>query len=259
MAEAALAAAAFDAAPPVPVVAPPAVGAFGLRLELGGATLVDVPELALGGGTVAIIGPNGAGKSLLLRLLHGLVRPTAGRVEHDGAPASIETRRRQSMVFQTPVLLRRSVLGNLEFVRRARSEVRDGGRDGAGRCAALLERVGLAGRERSDARRLSGGERQRLALARALVTAPGVLFLDEPSASLDPASTLVVERVLAEERVAGTTIVIVTHDVAQARRLADEVVFLHRGRVLERASAAPFFARPSSDAARAYLDGRIVA
>ena len=248
-----------DGPPPVPVGAPAAVGAFELRLEVGGATLVDVPELALGGGTVAIVGPNGAGKSLLLRLLHGLVRPTAGRVEHGGAPATIETRRRQSMVFQTPVLLRRSVLGNLEFVRRARGGMRDGTGDGSGRCAALLERVGLAGRERSDARRLSGGERQRLALARALVTAPGVLFLDEPTASLDPASTLVVERVLAEERAAGTTIVIVTHDVAQARRLADEVVFLHRGRVLERAAAGAFFARPSSDAARAYLDGRILA
>ena len=267
MAEAALAAAELGATPSVRVAAPPAVGAFDLRLEVGGATLVDAPELALGGGTVAIIGPNGAGKSLLLRLLHGLVRPTAGRVEHDGAPATIETRRRQSMVFQTPVLLRRSVLGNLEFVRRARGGARggvrdgtgDGTGDGAGRCAALLERVGLAGRERSDARRLSGGERQRLALARALVTAPGVLFLDEPTASLDPASTLVVERVLAEERAAGTTIVLVTHDVAQARRLADEVVFLHRGRVLERAAAGAFLAHPSSDAARAYLDGRIVA
>ena len=225
--------------------------ARGLKLDVGGVALVDVPELALGGGVTVVVGPNGAGKSLLLRLLHGLVRPSAGRVEHAGAPASEATRRRQSMVFQTPVLLRRSALGNLEFVARAR---RVAGVD----CPALLGRVGLAGRERLDARRLSGGERQRLALARALVTAPDVLLLDEPTASLDPASTLVVERVLADERAAGTTIVLVTHDVAQARRLADDVVFLHRGRVAERASAARFFAAPVSDAARAYLDGRIV-
>ena len=230
---------------------PARLRARGLRLDVDGVRLVDVPELAIGGGVTAIIGPNGAGKSLLLRLLHGLVRPTAGRVEHAGAPASTATRERQSMVFQTPVLLRRSALANLEFVRRAR---RVAGAD----CAALLERVGLEAHARRDARRLSGGERQRLALARALVTAPDVLLLDEPTASLDPASTLVVERVLAEERDAGTAVVLVTHDIPQARRLADGIVFLHRGRVAERASAARFFAAPVSDAARAYLDGRIV-
>ena len=229
------------------------IRARGLRLDVGSERLVDVDELAIRAGTTAILGPNGAGKSLLLRLLHGLVRPSAGTVEHGGRPASAATRSRQSMVFQHPVLLRRSALGNLEFVRRAR------GLGGEDPCPALLERVGLAGRARTAARRLSGGERQRLALARALVTRPEVLLLDEPTASLDPASTLVVERVLGEERAAGTAIVLVTHDVAQARRLADEVVFLHRGRAIERAPAARFFAAPATDRADAYLRGRLVA
>ena len=229
------------------------IRATALRLVAGDATLVDVDALEIRPGTTAILGPNGAGKSLLLRLLHGLLRPSAGRVEHGGRPASTATRARQSMVFQQPVLLRRSALANLEFVRRAR------GVPGADPCPGLLARVGLAGRARVPARRLSGGERQRLALARALVTRPEVLLLDEPTASLDPASTLVVERVLGEERAAGTAIVLVTHDVAQARRLADEVVFLHAGRAIERAPAARFFAAPATARAQAYLDGRLVA
>jgi tungstate transport system ATP-binding protein len=155
-------------------------------------------------------------------------------------------------VFQTPVLLRRSVAANIDFVLRSR-----GGSDAARR-DALLGRVGLDGRQAQPARLLSGGERQRLALARALATEPGILFLDEPTASLDPASVLKIEEIVRGAAAAGTRIVFVTHDVGQARRLADDVVFLSRGRLAEHAPARRFFDRPESRAARDYLAGRIV-
>ena len=244
-----------DAAP-VPMVlsgVAPALSVSGLTFRTGAATLLDIDDLRLDGpGTTVVMGPNGAGKSVLLRLLHGLLVPSTGTVLSGDAPLSVTARRRQSMVFQSPVLLRRSVAANLEFAARTRGAV------DAARCAALLRRVGLGDRGHVPARTLSGGERQRLALARALATAPDTLLLDEPTASLDPASTLVVERTVRDERAAGTRIVLVTHDIGQARRLADGVVFLHRGRLAEHTSAADFFDGPRSAAARAYLAGEVV-
>ncbi|WP_143535146.1 ATP-binding cassette domain-containing protein [Roseivivax jejudonensis] len=226
--------------------------ARGLTLRRGGVAVVDRIDLDLGlRGCTAILGPNGAGKSLLLRLLHGLEPPEAGAVTWNGAPASREVTARQALVFQTPVLLRRSVGANLDFVLRARRRDR-------GLRAALLDRVGLGDKADRPARLLSGGEKQRLALARALATGPDVLFLDEPTASLDPGSVLMIERIVREEAERGTRLVIVTHDVAQARRLADDVVFLHRGRVIEHAPTDTFFAAPAAEAARDFLAGRIV-
>lgn len=222
-----------------------------VRLTLGGTTAIDGLNLTLSGdGITTVIGPNGAGKSLLLKMLHGLIRPDAGEVTWGGAPAESVTQW-QALVFQTPVLLRRSVAANLEFVLKNR------GGDPARR-DALLTHVGLAHKARQPARRLSGGEAQRLALARALATDPEVLFLDEPTASLDPASTLAIEEIVREARDAGMRIVFVTHDIGQARRLADEVVFLHQGRVLEQTQADAFFDGPATDAARAFISGRIV-
>ena len=225
----------------------------GLSYAAGGARLVDGVDLTLrGGGITVILGPNGAGKSLLLRLLNGLIAPTAGTILWDGAPLSDAVRRRQAMVFQKPVLLRRSAGANIDFALAAR------GRKDPDRREALLRHVGLGGRGRTPARRLSGGEQQRLALARALATEPDVLFLDEPTASLDPASTLRIEEVVAGYAASGGKAVFVTHDLAQARRLADDVVFLHAGRVAEHAPAARFFAGPVSPAARDFLAGRLV-
>lgn len=222
-----------------------------LSLTLGEAAVIDGIDLDLApSGCTMILGPNGAGKSLLLKLLHGLVAPSSGRIDWNGADPR-EARARQSIVFQKPVLLRRSVGANVDFVLRARGLDR-------GRRTALLEQVGLAAKAGHPARLLSGGEQQRLALARALATGPEVLFLDEPTASLDPASVLMIERIVARERTRGTRIVFVTHDVGQARRLADDVLFLHRGRVVEHAPAARFFPVPRSQAARDHLDGRIV-
>lgn len=225
----------------------------GLVLEVDGRRLIDGIDLALAPrGLTVILGPNGAGKSLLVRVMHGMVRPTAGRVLWGGREIDEDIRRRQAMVFQRPVLLRRSVADNLDFVlagaRNERAAIR----------AALLEKVGLADRARQPARLLSGGEQQRLALARALAMRPEVLFLDEPTASLDPASVLMIETIVAEARDQGARILFITHDIAQARRLADEVVFLNRGRVAEQAPAARFFDRPESDPARAFLEGRIL-
>ncbi len=224
----------------------------GLTLRLGGTVLIDGLDLDLGPhGCTMIMGPNGAGKSLLVKLLHGLITPTAGRISWNGQAPMAAVTRRQALVFQKPVLLRRSVAANLDFVLK----VRGGDRR---RREALLRHVGLGDKARQPARLLSGGEQQRLALARALATDPEILFLDEPTASLDPASVVKIEEIVRDARAAGTRIVFVTHDVGQARRLADDVVFLHRGRVAEHAPAGRFFRTPSCRAARDYMDGRIV-
>ena len=230
-----------------------ALNARGLSLVLDGRPLLRGIDLDLGPtGITVVMGPNGAGKSLLLRVLHGLVAPSAGEVRWGGAPLSVETRRRQALVFQKPVLLRRSVAANIDFVLRAR------GRGDRARRAALLAEVGLLDKARHPARLLSGGEQQRLALARALATTPDVLFLDEPTASLVPASMLRIEEILRAAAEAGLKVILVSHDMAQARRLADEVVFLESGRVLEQGPAGAFFTAPETEAARAYLAGRIV-
>jgi tungstate transport system ATP-binding protein len=121
-----------------------------------------------------------------------------------------------------------------------------------------LEQVGLANMARKPARVLSGGEQQRLALARTWALRPQVLFLDEPTANLDPAATKRIEAIIDAIHGNGTKIIMTTHDLGQARRHADDVVFLHRGRLLEHTPAATFFARANSPEARAFLAGDIV-
>jgi len=225
----------------------------GLTLEVEGRRLIDAIDLALKDISLTVVmGPNGAGKSLLLRLLHGLIAPTAGEIRWGGMAMGPAVRKRQAMVFQRPILLRRSVAANVAFALKLNNDATADRRD------ELLSLVGLLERKRQPARLLSGGEQQRLALARALATSPEVLFLDEPTASLDPASVLVIENILSQARSAGTKIVFVTHDVGQAKRLAEDIVFLDQGRLAEHASASEFFANPESTAAQAYLEGRIV-
>ena len=231
------------------------LSARGLAFEAGGARLIDGVDLDIGeGARTAIMGANGAGKSLLLRLLHGLIAPGAGEVRWRGRPLDRAARRAQAMVFQRPVLLRRSARANLRFALAARGI---GRAERAAREARALERAGLGGLARRPARVLSAGEQQRLAVARALACAPELLFLDEPTASLDPASTHAVERLIGEAHEAGVAIVLVTHDAGQARRLADEAVFLHSGRAVERGPAAQLLDAPRSDAARAWREGRL--
>jgi tungstate transport system ATP-binding protein len=219
------------------------------RLELikGISVTIDQPGISV------VMGPNGAGKSLLLRLMHGLLEPSGGRVLWNGQVLHKSLHGRQSMVFQRPVMLRRSVLANLEFVLNRRKLPAD-----QATCSELLARVGLEGLQARPARLLSGGEQQRLALARAIATRPEVLFMDEPTASLDPASTQMIESIVLDMARNGTKIFYVTHDVAQARRLADDVLFMNHGQLLEYAAAEVFFEQPQTDPARAYLAGKIV-
>ncbi|MBC7951059.1 MAG: ATP-binding cassette domain-containing protein [Rhodospirillaceae bacterium] len=221
----------------------PLLHGIDVRLEAGARTIV--------------LGPNGAGKSLLLRLCHGLLAPTEGRVHWGGgtrlSPDALG--RAQAMVFQRPVLLRRSASAN---VRHALALAGVPWRSRRELALDALDRFGLVDLARRPARVLSGGEQQRLALARAWAVRPQVLFLDEPTAALDPAATLAVELAVQEFHQAGTKIIMTTHDLGQARRLADEVLFLSRGRLVEHAPAQAFFKHPSSPQARAFLAGELV-
>lgn len=226
----------------------------GVSLEAGGKRLIDNVSLRLlAGPRTVILGPNGAGKSLLMRLCHGLIAPGAGRIVWEG-PEAAGARRRQAMVFQRPVMLRRSALGNVIYALKAQGAPRG---ERMTRAMEALARTGLAALAGQPARSLSGGEQQRLALARAWATAPEVLFLDEPTASLDPAATGAVEDIVGQMHEAGTKIVMTTHDLGQARRLADEILFLHRGRLLEQLAAPRFFAGPATEEAAAFVEGRL--
>jgi tungstate transport system ATP-binding protein len=217
----------------------------------GGRVILDrvSAQIAAGPSTV-ILGANGAGKSVLMRLMHGLLAPANGAIRW----SSTNSERKQAMVFQRPVLLRRSALANVAYalelagVPRAERE----------RLALeALDSVGLTALAARSARVLSGGEQQRLALARAWALHPEVLFLDEPTASLDPTATREIERVIQAFDAAGTKIVMATHNLGQARRLGDEVLFLHQGRLVERAGVEQFFSRPTSPEAAAFIKGEL--
>lgn len=228
--------------------------AEGLGFAAGGVPILrDISLTFEAGAPTLVIGPNGAGKSVLLRLLHGLLVPTSGRVAWAMRPPDMA--RRHAMVFQRPVLLRRSVLANALYPLKLAGL---GTQARMARAAEALDLVGLATLCDRPARRLSGGEQQRLALARAAALRPEVLFLDEPCASLDPAATRAVEEIIATLASRGTKIVMTTHDLGQARRLAGDVVFLHRGRAIEHAPAATFFAAPAAPEAAAFLRGELV-
>jgi tungstate transport system ATP-binding protein len=225
----------------------------GLVYEAGGKRLIDGVDISIPDHSrTVVMGPNGAGKSLLLRLLHGLLTPTAGEIRWHGRLLDDSVRRDQAMVFQRPVLLRRSVAANIRFVLKQRGRAADG------EIERVLNEVGLADRAKQPARLLSGGEQQRLTLARALATHPRVLFLDEPTASLDPASTAAIEAIVQRAHERGTKIIFVTHNLGQARRLADDVLFMHKGWLTEQSAARRFFDSPSSQAAVDYLDDRLV-
>ncbi len=226
----------------------------GAEVRIRGRRLIGPVDLTLRpGGATIVMGPNGAGKTTLLRLMHGLQRLSAGRLSWN-LPAD-EARRRQAYVFQTPIMMRRSVLDSIAFPLRLRGTPRAEARE---RAADWARRVGLGRALDRPARVLSGGEQQKLALARAMIRRPDVLFLDEPCASLDGRATGEIEDILRMCQAAGTRIVMATHDPGQARRLAHEVLFLHRGRIGEHAPAGAFFDGPASPAAAAFLRGELV-
>jgi tungstate transport system ATP-binding protein len=225
-----------------------------LRFAAGGRVIIDgiSAEIAAGPATV-ILGANGAGKSVLMRLMHGLLRPSSGEVAWY-AQGFERVRRGQAMVFQRPVMLRRSALDNILYaLELARVPAAERERQAMG----ALREVGLADVAHRSARVLSGGEQQRLALARAWALHPEVLFLDEPTANLDPGATREIENVIKAFDASGTKIVMSTHNLGQARRLGDEVLFLHQGRLAERAPVERFFGQPASAEAAAFIKGEL--
>jgi len=218
----------------------------------GGRTIIDrVSVDLLAGPSTIVLGANGAGKSVLMRLMHGLIAPSSGEIAWLGGNA-LRARRLQAMVFQRPVMLRRSAFANIIYA-LSLAEVLPGEREVLAREA--LESVGLWSLAHRPARVLSGGEQQRLALARAWALHPEVLFLDEPTASLDPGATREIEAVIRAFDAAGTKIVMATHNLGQAKRLGDEVLFVHEGRIAERSPIAQFFSRPTSAEAAAFIKG----
>jgi tungstate transport system ATP-binding protein len=225
-----------------------------LGFEAGGARLLDGLSFDLPqGGITAVIGPNGAGKSLTLRLCHGLLTPTSGSVSWASDDGSTGGRKRHAMVFQRPVMLRRSARANVEHALRAVGIASAGAR-----AEIALARFGLAALAERPARIMSGGEQQRLAIARAWAMEPQLMFLDEPTSQLDPGAMRQIETIIAALAAEGMTIVMTTHDLGQARRLSQRVLFLHRGRLLEDAPTTAFFTQPSSAEARAFITGDLL-
>lgn len=219
-----------------------------------GRTLVEPLDLSMDGkGITVVLGPNGAGKTSLLRLIHGTARLTTGAIEW--ACSTADARNRQAFVFQRPIMLRRSVEENLMYPLRLRKVPK-----GEARAAAHLwaDRVGLTDQLGRMATVLSGGEQQKLAIARALITDPKLVFLDEPTASLDGRSIREIEAVLQQASLAGTKLILATHDMGQARRLADDVVFLIAGQLHEHRPAAEFFSDEATTEARAFINGDIL-
>jgi tungstate transport system ATP-binding protein len=221
----------------------------------GGRAIIDRVscELAMGPRTV-ILGPNGSGKSVLMRLCHGLLAPTSGRIVWRGSRDDAARPRAQAMVFQRPVMLRRAAHANVTYGLKL-AGVSKGERDE--RARDVLDAVGLKSVADRPARVLSGGEQQKLALARAWALDPEVLFLDEPTANLDPGATREVERIVDQIHASGTKIVMTTHNLGQARRLADEVLFISAGRLADHAPVERFFAQPSTGEVAAFIKGEL--
>ncbi len=205
-------------------------------------------------GITIIVGPNGSGKTTLLKVMHGVERISTGTVRW--AVPDSEAQHHQGYVFQTPIMLRRSVADNLRYplqlhnIAKAETEQR---------MIDWARKIGLHDHLQISATRLSGGEKQRLALGRALIRRPEVLFLDEPCANLDGASTRDIEALLIEARKAGTRIVMTTHNIGQAKRLADDALFMLHGIIKEAGPARAFFDAPQSKELMAFFRGDIIA
>ncbi len=200
----------------------------------------------------AVLGPNGAGKSIFLQTINGLFSVQSGRLTFNLMEINQEIRKQQAMVFQNPVLLRRTVIANLQFISNLRNK------ESNRLLKKILSKVGLEGYEKKPARLLSGGEKQRLSMARALIINPNLLLLDEPTANLDPYSLNLIEDLVLEENSIGKTIIFTTHDMSQAKRLATDVIFLNKGKVLEQTISKTFFKSPKTLEAQKYINGEIL-
>jgi tungstate transport system ATP-binding protein len=224
------------------------------RIEAGEVAILDGLSLTFSAGPPTIlIGPNGSGKTTLLRAAMGLLPLTSGSVTWGGREQAAPDRR--AILFQRPAMLRRSAAGNIRYALAAASVPRA---QRAARTEELLALVGLENLAARLARRLSGGEQQRLALARTLARDPALLLLDEPAASLDPAATKAIEDIVRAVAARGVKVVMSTHDLGQAKRLAGDVVLLHRGRLIEHTPAAEFFAKPRTQEARRFIAGELL-
>ena len=232
-----------------------------LTKEYNGRRILHVDRLDIARGEIfALVGPSGAGKSTLLRLLNFLEPPTSGTIRFSDAAFNsvgsvpLAVRRRVTTVFQRPVLLNRSVRANVAYGLRLRSR-----KNADERIQQTLERVGLLDLADQKARTLSGGEAQRVALARAMVLQPEVLLLDEPTANLDPYNVGMIEEIVRTlNREQGTTLVLVTHNIFQARRLAQRVALMLDGRPVEVADTNVFFDAPTDARTRSFIQGEMV-
>ena len=225
-----------------------------LVVEFKGQRILCPIGLNLSKGDIAVIlGPNGSGKTTLLKSLHGIIKIKHGAISWS-CPKS-ESMAKQMFVFQSPVMLRRSVFENLTYqltlCKTPKAEIN--------RLAdEWLSKISLKEVIHVAATRLSGGEKQKLALARALITKPEMLFLDEPTASLDGKTTLEIEKLLQNSAENGTTIMMSTHDIGQAKRLAKNILFLNKGKLESTQPAQTFFREPMSNNASKFIAGDIV-
>ncbi len=224
-----------------------------LSIVLGQRTILDKINCKIKSNSItAVLGPNGAGKSIFLQTINGLVSILSGRLTFNLIENNQEIRKQQAMVFQNSVLLRRTVIANLEFVlnlHNKKSNIL---------LKNILQKVGLEGYEKKPARLLSGGEKQRLSMARSLLTNPNVILLDEPTANLDPYSLNLIENLILEENLNGKTVIFTTHDMSQAKRLATDVIFLNKGKMLEQTISKIFFKSPKTFEAQKYINGEIL-
>lgn len=229
-----------------------------VSFEISGQVLLDdISATITHPGATVLLGPNGAGKTLLQRIACGLLRPTRGSV-HWGrsGPRIPALGTGVGYVAQHPVMLRRSVRANLAY---ALSELKMSRSERDRRIDEALALAEMADRASTPARALSGGQRQRLAIARAWALHPAALLLDEPCAHLDPAAAHAIEHLIHSLRGEGTKILLTTHDLNQARRLADEILFIHSGRLIEHTPAEHFFEQPASTEAARFVSGELLA
>ena len=201
---------------------------------------------------IAILGPNGAGKSMFLKSINGLIGVESRKIYFNSREINDHIRKDMALVFQKPTLLRRTVLENMQFVLEKKNKISNL------QITNLLQRVGLDIYKYKPARLLSGGEQQRLSLARALLINPSLLLLDEPTANLDPYSLNLIEEIILDENKKGKTIILTTHDMGQAKRLAKEILFFNKGELLEQTKAINFFTKPKTKEAQSYINGKIL-
>ena len=215
----------------------------------------DITFNAEGGKIIVLIGVNGAGKTTLLRILAGLDKPDKGNILFNNQTISDkELRYIGTLVFQRTAMFSRSVYDNLAFGLKLRGkkdpEIRE-------KITEVLHSVGLKDFEKRKAKKTSGGEQQRIALARAFLLEPKILLLDEPTANLDPNSAIIIEKAIVARKKADNIIIMATHNLSQAKRLGDEIVHIHGGKIVEHANPIEFFEKPQNEITRRFINGEL--